>query len=196
MAEEIGILEKIREARGDTSRSFIWYQQKVRELVGTQYPGPRFQREYAENMTNRMLPGRMYLINYANPVGRDTLPYYDMFPLILPFNIEGNLVTAINFHYLHPAQRLILLEKLMPFKIGDTDISTRIRANWNVLSNFARFREIKPSVKRYRRSLIKGRLLFIQPDDWVTAAIMPTEQFKKASKQKVYLDSNRQMRQR
>jgi hypothetical protein len=196
MAEETRILEQIRNARGDASKSFTWYQQQVRDLVGTQYPGPRFQREYAENMTNRMLPGRMYLINYSNPAGRDTLPYYDMFPLILPFNIESNLVTALNFHYLHPVQRLILLEKLMPFKIGDTDIATRIRANWNVLSNFARFREVRPAVKRYRRGLIKGRLLFIQPDDWVTAAVLPTEQFKKASKQKVYLDSNRKMRQR
>ena len=143
-----------------------------------------------------MLPGRLYLINYSNPITKDKLPYYDMFPLILPFNIESSLVTAINFHYLHPTSRIILLEKLSRFKIGDTDIQTRIRADWNILSNFARFREVRPAVKKYRRSQIKGRLLFIQPDDWTTAAILPTEQFRGASKQKVYLDSNRKMRQR
>jgi len=196
MAEEMGILEQVRIARGDASRSVQWYQDQVREVVGTAYTGAQFQREYAENLTNRMLPGRMYLIHYANPVTRDKLPYFDKFPLILPFNIESNLVTAINFHYLHPVQRIILLEKLSRFKVGDRDISTRIRADWDILKNFSRFREVKPAVKKYRKSLIKGRLLFIKPDDWTTAAMLPTEQFRGSSKQKVWLDSNRKMRQR
>ena len=60
----------------------------------------------------------MYLINYMNPVTKDKLPYYDQFPLILPFNIESNNVTAINFHYLHPVQRIVLMEKLSRFKIA------------------------------------------------------------------------------
>ena len=193
---EVRVLEEIRAASGDQRQSAIWYQNQVRKLVGTSYPGPQFQREYADNLTNRLLPGRLNLINYMNPVTKDKLPYYDQFPLILPFNIESNNVTAINFHYLHPVQRIVLMEKLSRFKIGDTDIQTRIRADWKILSNFARFREVRASVKRYRKSVIKGRYLFIQPEDWTTALVLPTEQFKGASKQKVYLDSTRKMRQR
>ena len=195
---DIRVLEQIRTASGDQRRSAQWYQDQVKSLVGTTYAATKFQQEYADNMTGRMLPGRMYLINYSNPIGKGTpaLPYYDMFPLILPFNIESSYVTAINFHYLHPASRVILLEKLSRFKIGDTDIQARIRADWGILSNFARFREVKPSVKRYARSRIKGKYLFIQPDDWTTAAVIPTESFRGSSKQQVYLDSNRKMRQR
>tara|TARA_B100000085_G_C18527737_1_gene506569 strand:+ start:874 stop:1467 length:594 start_codon:yes stop_codon:yes gene_type:complete len=195
---EIKVLEEVRNASGEQRRSAQWYQEQVKSIVGTSYAATRFQQDYAENLSNRMLPGRMYLINYSNPVGKGTpaLPYYDMFPLILPFNIESSHITAINFHYLHPASRVILLEKLSRFKLGDTDIQTRIRADWGILSNFARFREVRPSVKRYVKSRIKGRYLFIQPDDWTTAAVLPTEQFRGASKQKVYLDSNRKMRQR
>lgn len=190
------ILQAIREAKGDARVSHNWYIDKVKELVGTQYPGPQFQREYASNMTNKLMPGRMYLINYSNPVNKDTLPYYDVFPLIMPFEMTSTHMTAINFHYLHPTQRLILLEKLSMYKIGtNDDITTKIRADWKLLSNFARFREVKPAVKQYRRNRIKGRYLFIQPEDWATAIILPTEQFKKASKQKVYVDSNRAMRQ-
>lgn len=193
---DIRVLEQIRTASGDQRRSAQWYQDQVKSLVGTSYAATRFQQDYSENMTGRMLPGRMYLINYSNPITKDKLPYYDMFPLILPFNIESSYVTAINFHYLHPTSRVILLEKLSRFKIGDTDIQTRIRADWGILSNFARFREVKPSVKRYAKSRIKGKYLFIQPDDWTTAAVMPTESFRGSSKQQVYLDSNRKMRQR
>ena len=193
---DIRVLEQIRTASGDQRRSAQWYQDQVKSLVGTSYAATRFQQDYSENMTGRMLPGRMYLINYSNPITKDKLPYYDMFPLILPFNIESSYVTAINFHYLHPTSRVILLEKLSRFKIGDTDIQTRIRADWGILSNFARFREVRPSVKRYAKSRIKGKYLFIQPDDWTTAAVMPTESFRGSSKQQVFLDSNRKMRQR
>lgn len=193
---DIRVLEEIRTAGGEQRRSAQWYQDQVKNLVGTAYAATKFQQDYSENMTNRMLPGRMYLINYSNPITKAKLPYFDMFPLILPFNIESSHITAINFHYLHPVSRVILLEKLSRFKVGDTDIQTRIRADWGILSNFARFREVRPSVKRYRKSQIKGKYLFINPDDWTTAAVLPTESFRGASKQQVYLESNRKMRQR
>jgi hypothetical protein len=195
---EIKVLEEIRSRSADQRKSVMWYQAQVKELVGTAYTGQRFMQEYADNMTSRMLPGRMYLINYSNPVGKGTpaLPYYDRFPLILPFNVESSHITAINFHYLHPVSRIILLEKLSSFKIGEGDIQTKIRADWGILSNFARFREVKPSVKRYVKSRIKGKYLFIQPEDWTTATILPTEMFVGKNKQQVYLDSNRKMRQR
>jgi len=193
---EIRVLEEIRAATGDQRKSAQWYQNQVRQLVGTVYSGQKLMSDYSDNLTNRLLPGRMYLINYMNPVTKAKLPYYDQFPLILPFNFEGNLISALNFHYLHPIQRLILLEKLSRFKIGDTDIQTRIRADWKILSNFARFREVRPAVKKYRTDVIKGRKLFIPPDDWTVAAILPTESFRGKSKQAVYLDSNRKMRQR
>tara|TARA_S200002703_G_scaffold23873_1_gene20751 strand:- start:23 stop:613 length:591 start_codon:yes stop_codon:yes gene_type:complete len=193
---EIRVLEEIRAATGDQRKSAQWYQNQVRQLVGTVYSGQKLMSDYSDNLTNRLLPGRMYLINYMNPITKAKLPYYDQFPLILPFNFEGNLISALNFHYLHPVQRIILLEKLSRFKIGDTDIQTRIRADWKILSNFARFREVKPAVKKYRTDVIKGRKLFIPPDDWTVAAILPTESFRGKSKQAVYLDSNRKMRQR
>jgi|TARA_Y200000002_G_scaffold340178_1_gene310583 hypothetical protein len=193
---EIRVLEEIRAATGDQRKSAQWYQNQVRQLVGTVYSGQKLMSDYSDNLTNRLLPGRMYLINYMNPITKAKLPYYDQFPLILPFNFEGNLISALNFHYLHPVQRIILLEKLSRFKIGDTDIQTRIRADWKILSNFARFREVRPAVKKYRTDVIKGRKLFIPPDDWTVAAILPTESFRGKSKQAVYLDSNRKMRQR
>ena len=187
---EIRVLEEIRAATGDQRKSAQWYQNQVRQLVGTVYSGQKLMSDYSDNLTNRLLPGRMYLINYMNPITKAKLPYYDQFPLILPFNFEGNLISALNFHYLHPVQRIILLEKLSRFKIGDTDIQTRIRADWKILSNFARFREVRPAVKKYRTDVIKGRKLFIPPDDWTVAAILPTESFRGKSKQAVYLDSN------
>ena len=65
---DIRVLEQIRTASGDQRRSAQWYQDQVKSLVGTTYAATKFQQEYADNMTGRMLPGRMYLINYSNPI--------------------------------------------------------------------------------------------------------------------------------
>ena len=64
------------------------------------------------------------------------------------------------------------MEKLSRFKIGDTDIQTRIRADWKILSNFARFQRSQSIVKRYRKSVIKGRYIFLWPEDWTTALVL------------------------
>ena len=65
---DIRVLEEIRTAGADQRRSAQWYQDQVKSIVGTSYAATRFQQDYAENMTGRMLPGRMYLMNYSNLV--------------------------------------------------------------------------------------------------------------------------------
>ena len=52
---EVRVLEEIRAASGDQRQSAIWYQNQVRKLVGTSYAIIQFQREYADNLTNRLL---------------------------------------------------------------------------------------------------------------------------------------------
>lgn len=192
MSEDI--LKRIRDERPERVAN-QWYINKVKELAGTNYPGPKFQQDYTQNLTNKLLPGRFYLFKY-DPIGKETLSYYDMFPLVMPFSMDGNGFTGINFHYLAPVQRLVLMDKLSSYKRGSGDIGTRIYADWDILKNFAKFREVKPSVKRYRKSQVKSRFLFIEPEDWPTAVVLPTEKFIGRAKQSVYVESNRQMRSR
>ena len=148
-------------------------------------------------MTNNPLPGRMYLFKY-DPVGKGTtgLPYYDTFPLVIPWDIASDRFIGINFHYLYPLVRIQLLEKLSQYKVGTTDLNTRIRADWRILGNISRFKEVRPSVKIYLRRQVRSRFLFIQPDDWTTASILPTEKFVGAGKSSVFVQSSRKMRKK
>ena len=191
------VLGQVRQNAGNTQKSSQWYVNQVRKLVGGTYPAPRFQDDYKRNLTNNPLPGRMYLFKY-DPVGKGTtgLPYYDTFPLVIPWDIASDRFIGINFHYLYPLVRIQLLEKLSQYKVGTTDLNTRIRADWRILGNISRFKEVRPSVKIYLRKQVRSRFLFIQPDDWTTASILPTEKFVGAGKSSVFVQSSRKMRKK
>jgi len=55
-------------------------------------------------LTGRMWLGKMYFFVY-NPKHKITLPYYDMFPLVLPIERYSNGFLGINFHFLAPKDR-------------------------------------------------------------------------------------------
>ena len=115
---------------------------------------------------------------------------------MIPWDIASDRFIGINFHYLYPLVRIQLLEKLSQYKVGTTDLNTRIRADWRILGNISRFKEVRPSVKIYLRRQVRSRFLFIQPDDWTTASILPTEKFVGAGKSSVFVQSSRKMRKK
>ena len=47
-----------------------------------------------------------------NPKHKATLPYYDLFPLVLPIQKLSDGFIGINFHYLYPKDRAILLDEV------------------------------------------------------------------------------------
>ena len=55
--------------------------------------------------------GRLNLFGY-NPKLRAKLPYYDIFPLVLPLEPISGGFMGMNFHYLPPLLRSKLLERM------------------------------------------------------------------------------------
>jgi hypothetical protein len=199
MADIFSQVQADIKARKGRQPSHDWMYSKVRELAGNTYNARELMRDQRENLTSKILPGRMYMFSY-DPLGKGTpgLPYYDRFPLILPFETTSNGFIGINFHYLPPLIRLKLLERLSSYTANknSNDITTRIKADWSVLKNASRFKEVKPSVKRYVSSQVRSRFLYIDPEDWATAILLPTEKFVGKSKGYVYNQSKQQMRRR
>ena len=95
-----GIEPRTREARD-------WLKSQVKSLR----PNRRTMMRDVENLRNKTMIGRMYFFFY-DPKTKETLPYYDRFPLVLPVKryIDGFL--GLNLHYIHPKYRIILLDKL------------------------------------------------------------------------------------
>lgn len=142
-----------------------------------------------ERLRNNSIIGRMYFYFY-DPKTKDKLPYYDKFPLVIPIERYSDGFLGLNLHYIHPKQRIILLDKLSEIATDNNfDANTRLRISYDYLSRASRMFEAKPCIKRYLFSHVQSRFLEITADEWDIAALLPVESFMKADKSKVFADS-------
>lgn len=176
---------QIRARAGDTSRSLQWYQTQVKALACAKTT-PNNLIQHTPGLVNQILPGYMYMFFYDAKY-KDTLPYWDQFPLVIPFNKVSDGFYGINLHYLPYALRFKLLEALHKYA-SDEKIteSTKIKINWNLLSAMTRVAPVKACVKHYLFDHVQTRFLNIKYPDWVTASLLPVEQFVGANKQQVW----------
>jgi hypothetical protein len=131
----------------------------------------------------------MYFYFY-DPKTKDKLPYYDKFPLVIPIERYPDGFLGLNLHYIHPKQRIILLDKLSEIATDNNfDANTKLRISYDYLSRASRLYQAKPCIKRYLFSHVQSRFLEITADEWDIAALLPVESFMKADKSKVFADS-------
>jgi hypothetical protein len=170
-----------------TNKSRDWIKAKLKEL------NPRQQSVTRDKvrLRDRSLIGEMYFF-YYEPKLKDSLPYYDRFPLVLPIERYSDGILGLNLHYIHPKQRIILLDKLSEFLNNSKyDESTKFKINYSILKNASRIYESKPCLKRYLYSHIESRFIRISPDEWDIAALLPLELFEKHKTSKVWYDSRK-----
>lgn len=135
---------------------------------------------------NKPLIGRMFMYLY-DPKGKDTLPYYDRFPLILMVGPAEGGFYGLNLHYLSPRLRAIFFDELQSFLNNKKmDESTRFRLTYNTLSQARKFRAFAPCFKHYLYKHIVSRTVEIPPSEWEIALFMPTEDFVGATNKSVW----------
>ena len=196
MAVQESFLSKVSDAvRSGTvgkevKRSAQWFQDKIKGLKGevknrfSSTNAAKFYRE-SEKINDAVFKRRVSLGDlfcyYYNPKYRKTLPYYDMFPMIMLLSAEKETFLGINFHYLRPKWRAILLDRVTA-KIGGG------LPKWSKLRNI---KQIAPTIKRYRFDHIMRKVIPIEEDEQEIAIFLPTERFKKSGKANVWSDSER-----
>lgn len=164
-----------------------WLRSKMGELK----PTPQKLMQDKQRQTNSSFIGHMYFF-YYDPKTKDKLPYYDRFPLVIPIQPYSDGFLGLNLHYIHPKQRIILLDKLSEHASDKNyDMQTKLRLNYQVLAAFSKAYEATPCIKRYLGSHVQSRFVEIFADEWDIAALLPVEQFQKASTSKVWADSRK-----
>ena len=173
-----GFEKRSREARN-------WLKAKIGALRPTKGDLMRDKQRLRE----KSFIGRMYFYFY-DPKTKDSLPYYDKFPLVIPIERYPDGFLGLNLHYISPKQRVLLLDKLSILLTDDNyDEKTRLRISYDYLSRASRMYQAKPCIKRYLFSHIQSRFLEITADEWDIAAMLPVESFVKAKKNKVWSES-------
>ena len=170
-----------------TNASRAWLRAKVKDLKPTSSALMRDR----ERLKGTSMIGKMYFYFY-DPKTKDSMPYYDRFPLVIPIEKYNDGFLGLNLHYIHPKHRMILLDKLSDTISNDTyDEKTKLKINYRYLAAASRIFEANPCIKRYLFTQIESRFLEITADEWDIAAMLPVETFVGATTSKVYADSRK-----
>jgi len=182
--------DSLRASAAGRERSVQWYQAQVRKL-GTININ-RVLREGEK--VNTIFPGEMYLFKY-DPKTKEQLPFYDIYPLVLPFRKMENGFLGINLHYLPYGLRMFTLKQLNQFVNNQRmDETTRVRLSWRLLESSVKFEPAKACVKHYLLDHLETRLMKIPYPDWIVASQLPVERFIGAQKAAVWNDTRRKYR--
>lgn len=177
------------EARSKEARD--WFTEKVKELNG-RISRQRLLSDTALKIKPEPRWGFMYMFAY-DAKHKDTLPYFDRFPLVIMLKPTPNGFLGLNLHYLPIKHRAIFLDRLME-TMGDEDKLTeqsRLKIRYQLLAGAQRFRYFRPCIKEYLFSQVKSRIAQVSAPDWEIAIFLPTEHFKGAQKTTVWRDSQK-----
>ena len=171
--------------RSNASRD--WLRAKVKDLKPT---SEALMRDRTR-LKNRSIIGKMYFYFY-DPKTKETMKYYDTFPLVIPIEEYNDGFLGLNLHYIHPKQRVILLDKLSETTSNDDyDEKTKFKINYRYLASASKIFEANACMKRYLFTQVESRFLEITADEWDIAALLPVESFVGANTSKVYADSRK-----
>lgn len=168
-----------------------WFRDKAK---GTNIRPETVVRQERAKYKNRVSMGKMYLFNY-DPKTKDTLPYYDRYPLIFPVQSAPRGFYGINMHYLPYRLRARLMDALYDLSSNKSyDENTKLRLSYEVLKGASKYKAFKPTFKRYLSGHVRSRFIEISSSEWDIALFLPLESFAKASKTSVWADSRRMAR--
>jgi hypothetical protein len=180
-----------------TAEARNWYRNQAKQVNKSAAQGDKLIREAGrDRYENRFRLGHMYMFAY-DPKHKETLPYYDRFPLIFPINKAKGGFLGINMHYLPPILRAKLMDALYDTITNEKyDENTKLNISYKLLNNASKFKEFKPTIKHYLADHVRTRLVYINPTEWDIALFLPSAQFVGATRTQVYNDSRKIIRGR
>jgi hypothetical protein len=144
--------------------------------------------------TSDLEGGNMYFYVY-DAKHKKTLPYYDRFPLCIPYTEAEGGFLGINLHYLPYKLRAVLMDELYAVVSNKKyDETTKFRLSSGILKKASRFSMVKPTIHHYLTNQIRSRFVYIHPAEWDVALFLPVQNFKGASTAKVWADSRKKLK--
>ena len=183
----VKIFEPLLDLQDNQFKSANWYKNAA-SLIADKVSSNKLMR--SGKLLGRPSAGRMCMFFY-DPKTAQKLPFYDIFPLVLPVDTFRGGFVGLNFHYLPYGLRYKLLEQLQQFATNKKfDETTRLQVTYNSVKNIGL---IKPAIKKYLWRQVQSNFLRVDVDEMAIAIYLPVAQFKKASLTRVFADSRRKI---
>lgn len=172
-----------------TKNSTTWFMRKIRGM--TQISSSRILNDSSLEVRNKPLIGRVFMFLY-DPKGKETLPYYDRFPLIIMVGPAKKGFYGLNLHYLPPRQRAVFFDRLMDYTNNKKyDETTRFRLTYNMLSSTAKLRAYSQCFKHYLYDHIDSKTVEVLSSEWEIALFLPTDSFMKESRYSIWQETKK-----
>ena len=161
-----------------TKQSIEWFRKKAREM----FRGRTVRNRRAimndelldlKSRANSSPLGNMYMY-YYDPTHKETLKYYDGFPLIIMLGPAPNGFYGLNLHYLPPVIRAKALDAIL----GNGKVPAKYLA---------------PARKHYLTKHVRSRFALVEEPEWEIATFLPMADWKGITSDKVYKDSRKML---
>ena len=130
-----------------------------------------------QNTRSTVGPGSMYMY-YYDPKWKEKLPIYDIFPCTIVFRMYHDGFLGLNLHYLPHVMRANLMDALYPYVSDEQyDERTRFTFTYPILKMTSGMSGYRQCIKRYLYTHIRSRFLWIHPNEWDIAMMLPVEKF-------------------
>ena len=172
-----------------TRESMNWFRRKAQAMGRVNRNA--LMKEDPVELRNRGIIGNMYMYFY-DPKTKDTLPYYDSFPLTIVVGPAPGGFYGLNLQYLPPTLRARMLDGLMDITNNKSyDDTTKFQVRYNTLKRASSLKYYKPCFKHYLNEHVKSRFAYVPPPEWEIATFLPTADFQKSGRSTVYKDSRK-----
>lgn len=130
--------------------------------------------------TSQVMTGKMYTFIY-DPVTKDSLPFWDKYPLIFVLERRRGNIIGINLHYIPPKIRLRIFELMI------TRASTKVLGPNTKMTGLLNLVKTIPNhkymIKQYCPEGMRSKLLEIPGNEWGKAIALPLGSWKIGNKE-------------
>lgn len=172
-----------------TPKSRDWFIKNLKNIRNLQ----RRSLLTDDTLVNKKKPliGRMFMFFY-DPKTKDTLPYYDRFPLIIMVGPAKKGFYGLNLHYLSPRARAVFFDELQEYQTNDKyDETTKLRLTYSLLMSVKKLRMFKPCFKHYLFDQVQSKTVEVPASEWEIALFLPTDDFAGADRQAIWRESRK-----
>lgn len=167
-----------------TKESMDWFRKRAHDI--RRLNRNNIMKDERVDLKNRQVVGSMYFWFY-DPKHKETLPYYDAFPLGIIVGPAKGGFHALNLHYLPPLIRARFLDELLNITNNKAyDDTTKFNLTYGLLKGSTKFKEFKPCFKHYLTPHVRSRFAKIPASEWEIATFLPAADWQKKSARDVY----------
>ena len=173
-----------------TEESREWFMKKAKVIKGINREA--LMKEEPLDRGARRIIGSMQMFFY-DPKYKETLPYYDRFPLAIIVKPAKGGFLGMNLHYLPPILRAKFLDALMDNVTSKKSEDAKFQLTTRLLAGTSELEYYKPCIKHYLNEHVRSKFAEVKAPEWEIATFLPTASFVKAGTQKIYRDSRKKI---